>query len=98
MDPCRRQADEDVAGLDVFAGNDLVAVDDADAEASQVIVVFGIKAGHFSGFTANKGTARFFAGAGHTANDVSNLLGIHLSRCNVIEKKRAVPLPGQGYH
>ena len=52
MDPSRRQADEDVAGFDVFTGNDLVAVDDADAETSQVIVVFGIETGHFSRFDA----------------------------------------------
>ena len=87
MDARGRKAQEHITGLYLITSNHLVPFDHTDGKTGNVIFIFGIKAGHFSGFTANKGTARFFAGAGHTANDVSNLLGIHLSRCNVIEKK-----------
>ena len=57
MNPRRRQADEDVAGLDRFAGNDFVAVDDADAKAGQIVVVFSIEAGHFCRFTTEESAA-----------------------------------------
>ena len=87
MDPCRRQADEDVAGLDVFAGNDLVAVDDADAEASQVIVVFGIEAGHFSRFAAEESAARFLAGMGDTFDNGRNLDRVELADGDVVQEE-----------
>ena len=88
MDACRRKANEHVAILYGFPGDYLVPVYDADAKSGQIIVVFGIKAGHFSGFTAEERTARFFAGMGNALDDGSDLDRIQFADGNVIEEKQ----------
>lgn len=87
MDACRRQADEDVAGLDRFAGDDFVAVDDADTKASQIIVVFGIEAGHFSRFTTEEGAARFLAGIGYPFYNGGDLNRVELADGDIVEEE-----------
>ena len=103
MDACRRKADEDVAGLDRFACNDFFTVDDADAEAGQVVIVLRIEASHFSRFAAEKGAARFLAGIGDAFYDRRYLYGIQLAYGDVVqEEQRLCPLDenivnGHGY-
>ena len=103
MNACRRKADEDVAGFDRFACNDFFAVDDADAEAGQIVVVLCVEAGHFSRFAAEEGAARFLAGIGDAFYDRRYLYGVQLAYGDVVqEEQRFRPLDenivdGHGY-
>src|SRR3984957_12062283 len=60
----RGQAENDVADLHVFAGDDAVALDHADDEAGEVIFAVGLKAGHFGGLAADQGASVMLAGGG----------------------------------
>ena len=65
------QADEDVAGLDFCAGDQLGAVDDADDEAGQVVFAVGVEAGHLRGFAADERAAVGAAGFGEAGERLS---------------------------
>ena len=65
------QADEHVAGLDVCAGDELVAIDGADDEAGQVVFAVGVEAGHLRGFAADERAAVGLAGLRQAADDAS---------------------------
>ena len=48
-------------GADV-TGNELVALDDADDEAGQVVFAVGVEAGHLRSFAADERASVLFAG------------------------------------
>src|SRR6185369_3901025 len=83
----RRQADEYVSRLNVFTGNDLLAIDGADDEASEVVFALRIEARHFGGFTTNQGASIMFAGVCHSADDFFCDFGIELADRQVIHKE-----------
>ena len=56
-------------GLNVFAGDDLVALDNADNEAGKIVFAIGIEAGHFGGFAADEGAAVVLAGIGEAGDN-----------------------------
>ena len=68
------QAEHDVPGLNVPAGQDLRLLDHADRKAGQVVLAGRVHAGHLGGFTANQGAARQFATAGNAAEFFSQRL------------------------
>jgi len=56
-----RQANENVTWTDTLSGNQLVAVDDADDEASEVVFAVSVEAGHLRGLATNEGAAILLA-------------------------------------
>src|SRR5947209_3902560 len=55
MQAGRRQAENNVSGFDVFAGDDAVTLDYADNESGKIIFASWIEAGHLRGFSADQG-------------------------------------------
>ena len=82
-----RQSDEDVAGLNVCAGDHFVAVDCANDEASEVVFAVGIEAGHLGGFTPNEGAGVGLAGFGEAGDDGLSDLGVEAARGEVVEEE-----------
>ena len=84
------QAQKHVAGLNLVTGNHFALLNYANTEACDIVFAFGVEAGHFGSFAADKSTAAFLAGIGNTLNDVGNLLGINLIYCNVIQEEQGL--------
>ena len=82
------QADEHVAHLHVFAGEDLFALDGADDEAGEVVFALGIEAGHLGGFAADEGAAVVLAGLGQSADDFLGDLQFELAHGEVVHEEQ----------
>ena len=80
-----READRDVAGGDVLAGDDLALLDDAGDDADEVEVV-AVHAGHFRGLAAEHGAVRGAAGVGDAAEDVFVERAAELADADVVEE------------
>lgn len=87
MDAVGREADHDVAGLDVVAVDDAAAFDDADGEAGQVELAFAVEVGHFGGFAAEQGAVGLAASVGDALDDGGGVVGIELVDAEVIEEE-----------
>ena len=86
------QADEHVSGFDFCAGNELVAVDDADDEAGKVVLALGVEAGHLGGFAADERAAVGPAGFGEAGDDFFGHFAVEGSGGEVIEEEeRSAP-------
>ena len=89
------QSEEDVADLDVFTGDDLVAVDGTDDGSGEVVFSVGVEAGHLCGFAADEGAA---VGAAGFADALDDLLDDHVFESAggevVEEEERGGPLDG----
>ena len=64
-----RQAEDQVAGEYLGAVDDVLALDDADREARQVVLVLRVHAGHLRGLAAEQDAAKPAAAALHDAGD-----------------------------
>ena len=82
------QGDENVARLHVFAVEYLFAVDHADAETGQVVLVFRVEAGHFGGFAAHQRAAGLHAALADALDDVGDALGHVLAAGDVVEEQQ----------
>ena len=87
VEAVRGQAEEAVAGLDAFAGDDARARNGADDSASEVVFAVGVEAGHLGGFAADEGAAVRPAGFGDAADDGFDDLVFDAAGGEVIEKK-----------
>ena len=87
MQAGRRQSEQGVARLDIFAGEELLAVDGADDEAGQIILAWRVKTGHFRGFPADERAAGFAAGAAHAFHELLDHWRLELAHGQVVEEK-----------
>ena len=83
-------ADQDVAGGDLLSGDQVLPVHDADRETGQVILILGIKAGHFRRLAADQGSAGLIAAVTDALDDLGDLFGIILAAGNVIQEKEGL--------
>ena len=82
------QADDDVAGADRFAVDDIGAVDHADDGADEVVIGAVIDAGHLRGFAADQGAAGLFAAADHAGDELAKAVRIEPLGGHVIEEEK----------
>lgn len=87
MEASGRKADEDVAGLDVGAGNHFVAIDGADDEAGEIVFAVGVEAGHLRGFSADEGAGICLASVGEAGDDGLGDVGVEFAGGEVVEKE-----------
>src|SRR5260370_625208 len=87
MQAGRRQAEDDVSGFDVFAGDDAVTLDYADDESGEIIFAMGIEAGHLRGFSADQGAAVVLAGVGQTFHNFFGNFGLKFAGGEVIHEE-----------
>ena len=81
------QSEEDVSGADGGAGDHLVALDDADDEAGQIVFAILIEAGHLGGFPADEGAVVGAAGGGEAFDDLLEDGGLELAAGQVVEEE-----------
>ena len=81
------EADEDVAGMDFGAGDQLGALDDADDEAGEVVFAVGVEAGHLRGLAADEGAAVGAAGVGEAGDDFLGDFAVEASGGEVVEEE-----------
>ena len=81
-----RKCQQDVPHSHPVAGNDLRFIHHAEGKTCEVILILGIKAGHFCRFTTDKHTARLHAALCHTFDDGRNFFGYILPRRNIIKE------------
>ena len=89
------QADEDVADLDVLAGDDVVAVDGADDGAGEVVLAVGVEAGHLGGFAADEGATVGAAGFAEALDDGLDGGVVELAGGEVVEEEERAWRPGR---
>ena len=91
MQPVGGQADQDVANFNVFAGDDVGAVDAADDGACEFVLTVGVEAGHLCCLASDEGAAIGAAGLGEAANygfDGVAILFAELAGGEVVEEKK----------
>src|SRR5437763_1540965 len=71
----RRQPDEDVTGADVFAGDQQVALDDADGEADEIELTRLHRAGMLSHLAADERAPRRAAPRGNALDELLDVPG-----------------------
>ena len=69
METIRREPKEDVAGLDLLAGDDVGPVDRADDGAGEIVLAIGVETGHLGCFAADERATVGAAGLGDAADD-----------------------------
>ena len=84
----RSDAEDDVARADVVSRQHGVALDGADREARQIVVVAVIDAGHFRGLAADQRAAGLLAAFGDARDDCGAHLRVELPRREVVQKKQ----------
>src|SRR6202046_3149378 len=88
MQSIRRQANQNIADLNVFAGNDFVAAHCADDGAGKVVLAVTVEARHLGSLAADQSAA---VGPARLADALHNLFDHHileLPGCKVIEKEQ----------
>ena len=66
----RGQAENDVAGGDIGARQQPAALDGADGKAGKIIILAGVKPGHFGGLAADQRRAGLAAARGDAGDDL----------------------------
>ncbi len=87
MQPRRSQSDEHVAGLNRFAGDDLLAIDHAHDEACQVVLAVGVEAGHLGSLAADQRAAIVLAGIGNAGDHFLGDFGLQLAGGEVVHEE-----------
>ena len=82
------KAENDVAGCDSRAGQHLVALDRADAEAGEIIVAGRVHARHFGGFAADQRAAGLPAALGDRRDDRRGDVIVELPGGIIIEEEQ----------
>ena len=88
MDAGTAKAEKDMARGNLVPGQLLSAFDRADAEARQIVITRSIHAGHFGGFTPDKGTSRNAAAFGDTRDDTLRDAIVELPGGEVVEEEQ----------
>ena len=94
VDAGGRQAQDDVAGLDLIGADHLGAVDDAHHEAGQIVVVRVHDAGVLGHLAAHEGAAGLLAALGDALDDLCHVLGAELSDGHVIQEEERLGTDG----
>ncbi len=84
----RGQPDQHVAGDDIAARQDLAALDGADREAREIIVLGLVHAGHLGRLAADQRAAGLPATRGDAADDAAGTLDVELAGREIIEKEQ----------
>ena len=84
----RRQADEDVAGADVLAGDEPVALGHADREADEVELAGLHGAGVLGHLAADERAAGLAAALGHALDELLDVVGVELADRDVVEEEQ----------
>ena len=84
----RRQADQHVAGADVLAGDELVALDHADGEADEVELARVHGAGVLGHLAADERAAGLAAALGHALDELLDVVGVELADRDVVEEEQ----------
>ncbi len=96
MQPTGRKSQNDVTFANVFTRQNGVSFNCADAKPREIIIIFGVHAGHLGGFAANQGTACTPTAFGDSGNDVGPGCYVQLCRGEVIQEKKGLgPLYNQ---
>ncbi|CDN45272.1 hypothetical protein BN871_GZ_00050 [Paenibacillus sp. P22] len=88
VDAARGQADDSVSRRDRRAVDDLLAVDDADGEAADIVFLRGVHARHLGRLAPDQGAACLHAAFGDAGDDRLDLGRLHLARRQVIEEEQ----------
>jgi hypothetical protein len=83
-------AQQDVAGFERAAIDDLVFVDHADAEAGQVVLALGVEAGQLGGFAADEGAAGLLAAVGDARDDLLGDADFQVAGGEVVEEEQGL--------
>ena len=95
MQAIRGHAENDVTDLNVFPGDNAVALDDADDKARQIVFAVGIETWHFGRLSANQRAAIVLAGIGNALDYFFGDRWFKLSGCQIIhEEQRGGALHG----
>ena len=86
MDAGRRQSDDHVSFCNGIHVQDFGFVHRANRESRQVIFVFRIEAGHFSGLAAHQGAARLYAAFRYAGNNLRYFFRIIFSHRHIVQK------------
>ena len=81
------QAEDDVSFPDVFAGDDVFAIHDADSKACDIIVTLSVEASHFCGLAAKQRAAGLDAGICDALYDLCHQFWFQFAGRNVVEEK-----------
>ena len=87
VQPARREAEHDVAGRDLRAVDHLGPVDDAHAEAGQVVLVGLHRAGVLGHLAADQRAAGLPAALGDAGDDRGDQLAVELADRDVVEEE-----------
>ena len=96
VDAGAREAQNDVAGLDLLGTDHLRSVDDAHHEAGEVVVVRVHDAGVLGHLAAHEGAAALLAAVGDALDDLRHVLGAQLADGNVVKEEQG--LGADGHH
>src|SRR3989338_5786598 len=88
MNPARGDANNGLAGTDLAAVNDLIFLDDADAEPGEIKIAAQIKPGHLGRLAANQGAPGVLTAFGHSPEHFFHHLWVDLADREVVEKKK----------
>ena len=83
----RGQTQDQVAGTNSAAVQDLPLPHPAHDAAGQVVFIRRIKARHLGGLSADERAANFAAGVGKAAHNVGDDLSADFSRCQIVQKE-----------
>src|SRR5690606_9372937 len=84
----RGQAQQHVADVHTAAVDQLVALDDADGKAGEVVIAMLVHAGHFRGFAANQCGAGQFAAAGDAVDHGFGHVDVEFAGGVIIKEKQ----------
>jgi hypothetical protein len=87
VQPARGDAEHDVACLGALAVEDLLLVDDAHAEAGEVILARRVHPRQLRGLAAEQGAARLLAALRDATDDGLAGVEVELARSEVVEEK-----------
>ena len=87
MQPVGRQAQDDVADLNVFAGDDLLAIDHPHDEACEIVFAIGVKSRHLGRLAANQRAAVVLAGVSNPFHHLLCNGRIQLPRSQIIHEE-----------
>ena len=89
------QAEQHVAGTDLRAGEQALALDRADDEAGQIVFAGGVEAGHLGGLAADQRAAVGPAAAGDAGDHFGGDARVQLSDGEIIQEEQRRSRPAR---
>ena len=82
-----RQSNDDVAFCNLVVVQNLIFINNAHCETSQVVFVFRVETRHFCSFAAGQGCTGLYAAFCNASYQLCDLFRIVLSACNVVQEQ-----------